>query len=83
LPTLSPDRKRFTDEADLKNLREKIRAVYRMAGIHGRTNLVLGVIGAHKRWSLGRRLGFLLEKRSSGDGLRGFGGGCGGMVWCL
>ena len=53
LPILSPDKWWFADEEDFESLGEKIRAVHRMAGMHG-TNLVIGTISVHKRWSLGR-----------------------------
>lgn len=44
-PRLDPTRTEFAYQSTYRKLREKIRAVYRMAAINGRTNLVLGAMG--------------------------------------
>ncbi|KAF5373505.1 hypothetical protein D9757_010490 [Collybiopsis confluens] len=44
-PPLTPDKQLFMLERDLRDLREKIRLVYRMAAWDGRTILVLGAMG--------------------------------------
>ncbi|KAJ9619912.1 hypothetical protein H2203_008186 [Taxawa tesnikishii (nom. ined.)] len=45
LPELTEDGAEFARESDLRDLREKIRLVYRMAAHNGQTNLVLGAMG--------------------------------------
>lgn len=44
-PRLTHDRRSFMDPAMEAAMREKVRAVFRMAALHGRTNLVLGAMG--------------------------------------
>lgn len=42
---LTEDKKEFKSEEDLKDMREKIRLVYRMAAHYGKTSLILGAMG--------------------------------------